>query len=67
LGWGHSSYNYAIESAIKSDVKKLVFFHHDPNYNDGKLGSLEEQCKNDAMDKPGLEIIMAREGLKIEI
>ena len=67
LGWGHSSYNYAMKVASQSNVKKLVFFHHDPNYKDKKLESIEEQCKNDARDKPGFEIIMAREGLKIEI
>jgi ribonuclease BN (tRNA processing enzyme) len=66
LGWGHSSYNYAMEAASQSEVKKRVVFHHDPNYTDKQLGSLEEQCKNDARDKPGFEIIMAREGLKIE-
>jgi len=67
LGWGHSSYNYAMEVASRSNVKKLVFFHHDPNYKDKKLESIEEQCKNNARDKPGFEIIMAREGLKIEV
>jgi len=67
LGWGHSSYNYAMEVASQSKVKKLVFFHHDPNYKDKKLESIEEQCKNDARYKLGLEIIMAREGLKIEV
>jgi len=67
LGWGHSSYNYAMETALQANVKKLVFFHHDPNYTDKKLESIEEQCKNDARDKPGFEILMAREGLKIEV
>jgi len=67
LGWGHSSYDYAMQAARQADVKKLVFFHHDPNYTDKKLESIEEQCKNDARDKPGFEILMAREGIKIEI
>jgi len=67
LGWGHSSYNYAMETASQANVKRLFFFHHDPSCNDRRLESLEEQCKNDARDKPGFEIVMAREGLKIEI
>jgi ribonuclease BN (tRNA processing enzyme) len=66
LGWGHSSCDYAMLAAGQSEVKKLVLFHHDPNYNDKKLESLEEQCKNDAKGK-GFEILMAREGLKIEV
>jgi len=65
LGWGHSSYDSAMLAASQTGVKKLVFFHHDPNYNDKKLESIEEQCKNDAKGK-GFEIIMAREGLTIE-
>jgi ribonuclease BN (tRNA processing enzyme) len=67
LGWGHSSYDNAMFTASQAGVKKLVFFHHDPNYNDKKLESLEEQCKNDAKGKTSFEIIMAREGLKIEV
>jgi ribonuclease BN (tRNA processing enzyme) len=67
LGWGHSSYNYAMDVASQSNVKKLVFFHHDPNYKDKKLESIEEQCKNEVREKSGFEIIMAREGLKIEV
>jgi len=66
LGWGHSSYDYAMLAASQTEVKKLVFFHHDPNYSDQKLESLEEQYKNDAEGK-SFEIIMAREGLKIEV
>jgi len=66
LGWGHSSYDYAMSAAGQMGVKKLVFFHHDPNYNDKKLESIEEQYKNDAKGK-SFEIIMAREGLKVEV
>jgi len=66
LGWGHSSYDYAMSAADKTGVKKLVFFHHDPNYNDKKLESMEEQYKNEIKGK-GFEIIMAREGLQIEV
>jgi ribonuclease BN (tRNA processing enzyme) len=66
LGWGHSSYDYAMFSATEAGVKKLVFFHHDPNYADKKLESIEKQYKNDAKSKTSFELIMAREGLKIE-
>jgi len=66
LGWGHSSYDYAMQTADQAKVKKLVLFHHDPNYNDKKLESLEEKYKNEAKGKAGFEVVMAREGLKIE-
>ncbi len=34
VGWGHSSYEYAINAAHKSKVKKLAMFHHDPGRSD---------------------------------
>ena len=66
LGWGHSSYEYAIEAARKAKVKKLIFFHHDPNANDECLENLEAQYKAKVKNIK-LEIIMAREGQKIEV
>ena len=66
LGWGHSSYTCAIDAARQADVRKLVFFHHDPNRTDEQLQSLEEKYRNEVKDKPGLEIIMAREGITLE-
>jgi phosphoribosyl 1,2-cyclic phosphodiesterase len=66
LGWGHSSYDFAIEAAINADVKKLVFFHHDPNNSDEMLKSLEERYIKETKKKSKLEIIMAREGLLLD-
>ena len=66
LGWGHSSYEYAIEAACQSEVKKLVFFHHDPNSNDEYLEALEEQYRNQIKGKSNLEIIMAKEGCSVD-
>ena len=67
LGWGHSSYEYAIKAASSVEIKKLVFFHHDPRSTDEQLQSLEEQHRNEAVgNKLQMELIMAREGLVIE-
>ena len=44
-GWGHSSYEQAIECARLVGVKKLVLTHHDPNHNDAFLGKVEERCQ----------------------
>jgi ribonuclease BN (tRNA processing enzyme) len=64
LGWGHSSFEYAIEAACNAGVKKLVFFHHEPNNNDECLEILEEKYKNELKTR-NLEVIMAREGLTV--
>jgi len=67
LGWGHSSYEYAIKAAGSVEVRKLVFFHHDPRSTDAQLQSLEGQYRNEAAgNKLRIELIMAREGLVLE-
>jgi ribonuclease BN (tRNA processing enzyme) len=40
ISWGHSSASIAIDIAAKYNVKKLILFHHDPNYDDEKLNSV---------------------------
>ena len=65
LGWGHSSYDLAIDTAVKAGVKKLVFFHHDPNRTDEQLEALEKNFQKETAGT-GLDVIMAREGLTIE-
>jgi ribonuclease BN (tRNA processing enzyme) len=66
IGWGHSSYEYAIAAAQKTGVKKLVLFHHDPHRTDQQLAAFETEFREMATVKTGMEIIMAREGLTIE-
>ena len=66
LGWGHSSYEYAINTANKSKVKKLVLFHHDPNRTDEQLLKLEQYYQKRIAGKTSLQIMMAREGSTIE-
>jgi phosphoribosyl 1,2-cyclic phosphodiesterase len=65
-GWGHSSYEQAINAAHKARVKKLILHHHDPNRTDDQLSSLEETYRRRIAGKTPLEIMMAREGLAVE-
>ena len=66
LGWGHSSYDYAIEAALAANVKKLVFFHHEPNRTDSQLRKLEERYKMKLKGKKRLSVVMAKEGMKLK-
>ncbi|GHV42860.1 MBL fold metallo-hydrolase [Spirochaetia bacterium] len=66
LGWGHSSYEYAIESGMRTHVKKLILYHHDPNRTDQQLEDLETGYRGSFKDKTSMEIIMAREGMILE-
>ncbi|MDR2314732.1 MAG: MBL fold metallo-hydrolase [Spirochaetaceae bacterium] len=66
LGWGHSSFEHAINAANKAGVKKLVLFHHDPNRTDAQMEELEREYKKRVAGKTSMQIMMAREGLEVE-
>lgn len=61
-GFGHSTYQMAIETAKLAHAKKLVFFHFDPSYDDDVLSMLEEEFKADyktcEFAKENLEIVL---------
>jgi phosphoribosyl 1,2-cyclic phosphodiesterase len=66
IGWGHSSFEYAINAAHKADVKKLILFHHDPNRTDAQLTDLEQGYQKRVSAKTSMRVMMAREGLRVE-
>lgn len=59
-GFGHSTFDMAYETAQNANVKKMVFFHFDPSYNDEKLTKLENFFKT--KDK---SCVLAKEGMEI--
>lgn len=61
-GWGHSSYEHAIEVAIKANAKKLILTHHDPDHNDEFLTSLEE-----TLSKAHPDLLLARDGMEFNL
>jgi phosphoribosyl 1,2-cyclic phosphodiesterase len=67
IGWGHSSFEYAINAAHKAKVKKLLMFHHDINRTDAELTELERKYRADIGGKTSLEIQMAKEGSTHEL
>jgi phosphoribosyl 1,2-cyclic phosphodiesterase len=62
VGWGHCTYEQVVQYTAGMDIKKLVFFHHDPARKDSELEKIE---KSYAKNK-NLKIIAAREGLVLE-
>ena len=61
-GFGHSTFDMAVEMKQLSHAKKLVFFHLDPTYDDNVVNSIENHYKQKCKD-----CIMAKEGLEISI
>ena len=62
IGWGHSSYEYAINAAHNARAKRLLLFHHDPNRSDAELQELELFYQAKLAGRTTLGVEMAREG-----
>ena len=66
-GWGHSTFDYAMELARRTGVKTLVCTHHEPTRSDDELEQVFTEAK-ERVARPGdPEIILSREGLELEI
>ncbi len=61
-GWGHSSWEQAIEVAEIAGVKRLYLTHHDPDHNDEFLRKVEKECQarfpNCFLAREGEEVII---------
>jgi ribonuclease BN (tRNA processing enzyme) len=66
-GWGHSSYQEAVELAASAGVKRLVLFHHRPERDDDALDQLVERASDAASRYSGPEIIAGTEGLQLTL
>jgi phosphoribosyl 1,2-cyclic phosphodiesterase len=61
-GWGHSTWQMAIEVARAANVKQLVLFHHEPEHDDDTLDKLEKQAQAVFPNT-----VLSREGMTIEL
>lgn len=61
-GYGHSTFDMAVESMKMTGAKNLVFTHFDPSYDDEKLESINELYKAQYQN-----ILLAYEGLELNI
>ncbi len=59
-GFGHSTFEMALDCKNQIEAKKIVYFHYDPGYNDEKLDLLAEEYADE-------NAIMAKEGLEISL
>ena len=61
-GWGHSSWQQAVEVARRAGVSALALNHHDPEHDDEFLADIEQQCRQEFPDS-----FFAREGMEIDL
>jgi phosphoribosyl 1,2-cyclic phosphodiesterase len=66
VGWGHTSFEQAVNAASRAGVKKLLLFHHDPDRSDADLERIENRLRAAVAGKTSMQIAMAREGLEVE-
>ncbi len=67
--WGHSSFSLAADFASAWGIRRLVLFHHEPSYDDRKIETIFKSAEwyVERLASRGLEVILAREGLEIEV
>ena len=59
-GFGHSTFEMALDCKKQVGAKKVIFYHYDPSYNDERLDDLaEEYASTDA--------VMSYEGMEIDL
>jgi phosphoribosyl 1,2-cyclic phosphodiesterase len=61
-GWGHSTWQEAIQAAQRANAKRLALFHHDPLHTDDRLEEIEKQAQS--VFPP---TFLAREGMEITL
>jgi phosphoribosyl 1,2-cyclic phosphodiesterase len=67
-GWGHSASSDAVLSAINSEAKHLVLFHHDPMHDDLQIDSMVEFCREKIKQAgKGIRIMGAADKLILRI
>ena len=69
-GWGHSTSLVGVDLAVRTRVKRLILFHHEPNYNDMQLKEIvakTEQYYALVREQGHLDVILAVEGLELEL
>ena len=61
-GWGHSSFDQAMQVAEMAGVKQLVMTHHDPDHDDEFLLRMERLCQrrfpSTQLAREGMEIVL---------
>ena len=68
--WGHSSTFIGVDLAVDANVKEIVFFHHDPRYDDFKLVDIFSQTQHylkSIAPESRLKISVSYEGLTVDL
>lgn len=67
--WGHSAFSISVDFAASWGIKHVVFFHHDPSYDDRKLAGILQSARwyIRQMGVKGMEVSLATEEMEISL
>jgi phosphoribosyl 1,2-cyclic phosphodiesterase len=66
IGWGHSTYEDAVELAIEASVERLVLFHHHPERTDDEVDRCVASCRELVQARGArLDVLAAAEGMTL--
>jgi phosphoribosyl 1,2-cyclic phosphodiesterase/CheY-like chemotaxis protein len=68
MGWGHSTIEYVVDTAVFSHVRRLALFHHDPTREDAAVDGLVKLAHERAAESGReLEIFASAEGAVLDL
>jgi phosphoribosyl 1,2-cyclic phosphodiesterase len=68
VGWGHSTFLQSVRLAEEAEVKKLLFFHHDPERSDDDLDRIVSRVRDDALARGcAVDMAAAAEGIEFTL
>ena len=67
VGWGHSSFDYALQVARDAGARQLAFFHHEPLHADHQIEAMVEEALGSEQHRKhrGLIAFPAAEGQEL--
>ena len=67
-GWGHSTVEYVVDTALAAGVRRVALFHHDPLRDDKAVDELLQHARERVTKSGGqMEVMAATEGQTLEI
>ena len=68
IGWGHGCVDDVVAVALRAGVKRLFFFHHDPDHDDAKIDSMLAHARKLVTEQKSTLIVdAAQEGVLVEL
>jgi ribonuclease BN (tRNA processing enzyme) len=64
-GWGHSSFDHALDFGSLCEVRELVSFHHDPDHTDAQIDLMMDRARE--ARNPGYKVTPGMEGAAFQV